>query len=91
MIYMIKPIRDNILVKPFEADSISEGGIFIPDSAKAVSNKVEVVAVGEGTLKKPMKLKPGMIGFRTKDWGTEVIVENEIHFLMNQDAILAIN
>lgn len=86
---MIKPIKDNILVKPFEADNISDGGIIVPDSAKKISNKVRVVAVGNGTAAKPMKLKQGMVGYRTKDWGTEIIIDGELHFLMNQDAILA--
>jgi chaperonin GroES len=88
---MIQPIRDNILVKPFDADNISEGGIIVPDSAKKPSNKVMIVAVGNGTGKKPMKLKPGMVGYRTKDWGLEVIWDNELHYLMNDEAILATN
>jgi chaperonin GroES len=88
---MIKPIRDNILVKPLEADNISEGGIYVPDSAKKISNKVEIVAVGNGTDKKPMRLKKGNIAYRTKDWGEELIIDGETYFLMNQDAILATN
>lgn len=88
---MIKPIRGNILVKPFESDNISEGGIYVPDSAKTVSNKVQIVAVGNGTKNKPMKLKIGDIGYRVKDYGMEIIIDGEKHYLMNQDAILATN
>jgi len=88
---IIKPIRDNILVKTFESDNISEGGIYVPDSAKTISNKVEVIAVGNGVKNKPMKLKIGDIGYRVKDHGTEIIIDGEKHYLMNQDAILATN
>jgi chaperonin GroES len=87
----MQPIRNNILVKPFDADNVSEGGIIVPDSVKKPSNKVMVIAVGNGTEKRPMKLRPGMIGYRTKDWGLEVIWNNELHYLMNDEAILATN
>lgn len=88
---MIQPIRDNVLVKPFESSSVSEGGIVVPDSAKTISNKVTIISVGNGTIGKPMKLKPGMIGHRVKDWGLEVMVDGELHLLMNQEAIIATN
>ena len=86
---MIQPIRNQILVKPFPADEISEGGIFVPDSARAISNKVMIVGVGNGTKDKPMRLKSGMIGYRVQSWGCEVMVEGELHFIMDSDAILA--
>lgn len=87
----MKPIRNNILVKPFPPEDISEGGIIVPDSVKTPSNKVKVIEVGNGVANKPMKLKQGDVGYRVKDWGTEVLIDGESHFLMEQDAILAIN
>lgn len=83
------PVRTQILVKPFPSDEISDGGIFVPLSARKTSNKVEIVAVGNGTPKRPMLLKAGQTGYRVKDWGCEVIVNGEKHFIMDQDAILA--
>jgi len=44
----IKPLHDRVVVKPIEADEVSAGGIFIPDSAKEKSTQGEVVAVGPG-------------------------------------------
>tara|TARA_R110000868_G_scaffold27075_1_gene103468 strand:- start:191 stop:454 length:264 start_codon:yes stop_codon:yes gene_type:complete len=84
------PIRSQILVKPFSSDEISEFGIIVPESARRPSNKVKVVKVGNGTKYKPMKLKEGQTGYRVKDWGCEVLVNGELHFLMDQDAIIAI-
>lgn len=86
----MQPYNNNILFKPFEMPSATEGGIILPDSFKRVSNKGEIVAVGEGTLQRPMKLKAGMIGYRVKDWGTEVIIENETYYLMEDKAIIAL-
>jgi len=83
------PIRTQILVKPYPADSVSEGGIIVPESARQVSNKVLIVKTGNGTKEKPMKLKPGDTGYRVRDWGTEIMIDGELHFLMDQDAILA--
>ena len=86
---MIRPIRTNVLIKPCEADSISEGGIFVPDSFKPISNKGVVMAVGNGTKKSPMRFKKGDICFRVKDHGTELHENGETFFLMDQQALLA--
>lgn len=88
---MIRPIRSQVLVKPFAPDEVSEGGIFIPENARKVSNKVLIVAVGNGVKDKPMRLKSGMIGYRVKDWGMDVMVDGELHFIMDQEAIIATN
>lgn len=86
----MQPYNNNILFKPFELDSVTPSGIIIPDSYKKLSNKGVIAAVGEGTAIRPMKLKAGMIGYRVKDWGTEVIIENEKYFLMEDKAIIAL-
>ncbi len=88
------PVLNQILVKPFPSDEISEGGIYVPESARTVSNKVMIVAVGKGTKRTPMKVKPGQVGYKVKSdgettWCTEVIIDGEKHYLMGQDAILA--
>lgn len=86
---MVKPIRDLVLVKPFPSDAVSVGGIIVPDSCQEVSNKMEVVAVGNGTKDSPMRFKEGQIVFRVLNWGTEILIHNEKHYLMSQDSLLA--
>jgi chaperonin GroES len=86
----MKPIRNNILFRPFEGDDISEGGIFIPDTARKLSNKGEIVEIGEGTKERPMKFKKGDKAIRVKDWGTEVEKNGIKYFLMEDKAILAL-
>lgn len=85
------PIRTQILFKPFPPDSVSTGGIIVPDSVQEVNNKGMIVKVGNGTKDKPMKLIPGQIGYRVKGWGLEIIIDGELHVIMDQDAILAVN
>lgn len=83
------PIRTQILVKPFPSDQVSEFGIILPDSARKTSNKVKVIAVGNGTKDRPMKLQPGDVGYRVQSWGLEIMIDGELHVVMDQDAILA--
>jgi chaperonin GroES len=86
---MIKPIRNQILVKAFKEDEMSSGGIIVPENARKDGNKVKIVAVGSGTPKRPMKLKPDMIGFRVTKWGVPIEENGELYYLMEDVAILA--
>jgi len=87
---MIQPIRNNVLVKPFKEDEVSAGGIIVPESYRKDGSKVKVVAVGNGTAKRPMKLKPDSIGFRVKDWGTPIEENGELYYIMDDTAIIAL-
>ncbi len=87
----MKLIKTKILVKPFPPDEESEGGILVPESARGISNKVLVVETGEGTVKEPMRLKKGDTAFKVKDWKgeIEVTIGGELHYIMEQSAIIA--
>ena len=86
----MKAIRNNVVVKPFFVSDISEGGIFIPNTIKKESDKVLIVSVGEGTAKNAMKLKENTIGYRVKEWGTPVIENDELYYIMDASAIIAL-
>lgn len=79
-----------ILVKPFKGDEVSAGGIIVPESCREESNKVLIVKTSSGTKNNPMKLKEGDIGFRVKEWGEKIIINNESYYLMTQDSIIAL-
>jgi chaperonin GroES len=85
----MKPIRNNVLVKPFPPSEQSEGGIFVPLSVRKDNNRGTVIAVGNGTKGRPMQFKPGQVVYRVKDWGTPVEIKGENHYLMDDSAILA--
>lgn len=84
------PIRNNVLVKPFPSKEVTEGGLFVPENSREVNNKVLVVKVGNGSKLKPMLLSEGITAYRVKDWGDEILIDGEKHFLMDQGALLAI-
>ncbi len=87
----MQPIRNQILAKPFASEEVSAGGIYVPESARKVSNKMKVVKVGNGVAGKPMFVKEGDVIFRVGDWGTEVLIDGELHFLLDQESVLAKN
>jgi chaperonin GroES len=86
---MIKPIGDWVLLKSQPSDEMSEGGIIVPDSVKKDSNRMTIIAVGEGSENNPMQFKPMTTAFRVKDWGVKVEYESESYYMMRQQDILA--
>ncbi len=91
----VKPLGERVLIKRLEEESKTEGGIYLPETAKEKSHKGEVIAVGEGK-----KLKNGEIvalSVRKNDkvlfdkfGGTEVKIEGEEYIILKEDDILAI-
>ena len=85
----MKPLRDLVLVKPCMADEITEGGLFIPNTARLRSAKAIIVEVGNGTSKIEMEAKVGDTVIHIKDAGEEVIINDEPYYLIRQNDILS--
>ena len=83
------PIRDLVLVKPFMADEVTEGGLYIPENYRERSCKAQVVKVGNGTAKVKMEAKEGDIVFHVKGAGDEFIIDGESFYLIRQNDILS--
>ncbi len=86
---MIQPIRNNVLVKPFMNEEKTEGGLIVPEAFRGESDRVEVIAVGQGTSKRKMTLSVGEIGYRVKGWGEQVIDNGTNYYIMDCSAIIA--
>ena len=91
----IKPLFDNVLVKPLQAEDKLPSGIILPDSAKEKPQMGEVMAVGPGgtdekgnTIK--MIVSVGMKVMYKKWGGNELKVEGQEWMLVEQKDILAI-
>lgn len=78
------------MVKPFLMDEKTEAGLIVPESCRKESDRVEIVAVGNGTKEKPMKLKAGDIAYRVKGWGQPVKENGVTYYLMDASAILSL-
>lgn len=48
----VKPLGDRVVVRRFEADEKTAGGIILPDNAKGKPQKGKVLAAGPGRLLK---------------------------------------
>lgn len=91
----IKPLFDNVLIKPLEAEAKTSSGIILPDSAKEKPQVGLVMAVGEGKIDKDGRKQKMAVKVNDKvmykKWaGTEVKVDREEWTMVGQDEILAI-
>ncbi len=91
----IKPLFDNVLIKPLEAEAKTASGIILPDSAKEKPQMGLVMAVGLGKIgpkgeKHPIVVKVGQKVMYKKWGGSEVKVEGEEWTMVSQEDILAI-
>ena len=102
MAQKIKPLFDNVLIKPLEAETRLPSGIVLPDSAKEKPQMGEVMAVGTGSVcssdgkcvacdcKNEMVVKVGQKVMYKKWGGNEIKVEGKEWMLVEQKDILAI-
>lgn len=91
----IRPLHDRVIVKRWEEEKTSPGGIVIPDSAAEKPVKGEVVAVGNGKIlengeTRKLDLKVGDKILFGKYSGTEVKVDGQELLVMREDDIMAV-
>lgn len=93
---MLKPLGDRIVVKVIEDTEQTQGGIFIPDSAKEKPQKGEVIAVGLGKMndkgeREPLDVEAGQKVLYAKYAGTDVKMDGtEYKILSIKDALAII-
>ncbi|MBI2442540.1 MAG: co-chaperone GroES [Candidatus Levybacteria bacterium] len=91
----IKPLFDNVLVRPLEAEAKTASGIILPDTAKEKPQIGIIMAIGTGHMTPegktlPMVVKVGQKVMYKKWGGNEVKVNNEEWMLVEQKDILAV-
>jgi chaperonin GroES len=91
----IRPHRGRIVVKVLEADTVSAGGIVIPDAATEKPNRGKTIAVGTGRLTQtgveiPPEVKEDDIVLFSKHAGQQVKINGEEFLILVEDDIMAI-
>ena len=91
----IRPLHDRIIIKRFEEERTSAGGIVIPDSAAEKPIKGEVIAVGNGKIlengeTRPLDVKQGDKVLFGKYSGTEVKVGADDYLVLREEDVMAI-
>ena len=92
----VRPLGDKLLVKRAEAQTKTESGIFLPESAKDKPKEGKVIALGQGLLNKdtgkymPFSVKKGdRIIFRSYS-GTEVKLDGEEFLIIKESEVFAV-
>jgi chaperonin GroES len=92
----VRPLGDRIVIRRFEAQEKTAGGILLPDTAKDKPQKGKVLAVGPGRLlkdgtRRPLQVKEGDTVLFTNWAGDEF---KEAHgdniLLMREEDVLAV-
>ena len=87
---MIRPLSDNVVIKRFEAEEKTKGGIILTSANKEVPQTAEVLAVGPGTEDFPMQVALGDKVIFKKYGGTEIKLDGEDYLILSENDILAI-
>ncbi len=91
----IRPLQDRVIVIRLPEETVTKGGIVIPDTAKEKPVEGKIVAVGNGkvlengTVRK-LDVKPGDTILFGKYSGTEVKIEGEDRLILREDDILGV-
>lgn len=91
----IKPLFDNVLIRPLEGETKTAGGILLPETAKEKPQIGKIMAVGTGGISDdgktiPIIVKVGQTVMYKKWGGNEVKVNGEEWLLVEQKDILAV-
>lgn len=85
----IEPLYEQVLIKPYETEKQTTGGINIPETLQERPSKGLVIAVGSGLTERPMKVNVGYTAFYIKGAGTQIEEDGEKYLLMRDKEILA--
>ena len=91
----VKPLDDRVLVKPIEADTMTSGGLYLPETAKERPVQGKIVAVGPGKKldsgdRAKMNVKKGDVVVYSRYGGTEVEIKGAEHLIMRESDILGV-
>src|SRR5205814_9235670 len=92
----VRPLGDKILIKRAEAQSKTDSGIYLPETAKDKPKEGKVVALGSGILNKdtgkyiPFSVKKGDRVIFNSYAGTEIKIDGEDLLMMTEDDVLGI-
>ncbi len=86
----VKPLADLVLIEPSAPETITKGGIIIPDTAQEIPPKGTIVAVGNGKKDEPLTVKVGDVVLYGKYAGTKHEIGGKEYLFLRESDILAI-
>ena len=85
----LKPLADRVLVEPSAAETKTNSGIIIPDTAQEKPQRGKIVAVGKGTKEHPISVKVGDNVLYGKYSGTDLKYEGKDYLIMKESDIIS--
>jgi chaperonin GroES len=89
----LAPLGDRVIVRPLDAEDVTDSGLVIPDTAQEKPQRGEIVAVGSGRVEDgkrvPLEVAEGDTVIYAKYGGTEVRLEGEDLLVLRESDILA--
>jgi chaperonin GroES len=92
----VRPLNDNVVVKPTKEDEVTKSGIVLPETInKERPEQGEIIAIGEGKLlengqRAPMSVRVGDKVMFKKYSPDEIKVDEQEYLIVSQNDILAI-
>ncbi|MCA9292606.1 MAG: co-chaperone GroES [Phycisphaerales bacterium] len=92
----IRPLHDKVIVQRDEAATITDAGIYLPESAKDTPKSGTILSVGDGAINHdtgdriPLTVKKGDRVIFSSYAGTEVKLDGEELLIMSESDILAV-
>ena len=91
----IRPLADKVLIQRVEAESVTAGGIVLPDTAKEKPQRGKVVNIGDGKLlddgsRAKFQVKKGDSVLFTSYAGADVSIDGKDYMIMSESDIMAI-
>ena len=91
----IRPLADKVLIQRLAAESVTSGGIVLPESAKEKPQRGKIVSVGQGKALKDgtvikVQVKKGEEVLFSSYSGTEIKIDGKEYMIMDESEIMAI-
>jgi chaperonin GroES len=92
----VRPLGDKLIIKRADAQTQTDAGIFLPESAKDKPKEGEVMALGNGVLNRdtgeymPFTVKQGDRVIFSSYAGTEIKIDGEEMLIMTEEDILGV-
>ena len=91
----LKPLGDKVVIKRMEAETTTQGGIVLPDTATEKPRQGKILSVGDGKLLKDgtrqkLAVKKGDVVLFASYGGTEIKVDGKELLIMEESEILAV-
>ena len=92
---MLKPIGSKLLIEPLAAESKTQTGILLPETAKEKPQRGKVLAVGAGRIldngsREPIDVTVGSIVYFSKYGPTEIKINDQELYLVDFSDVLGV-